>query len=154
MGGDHQMITFLPFESFQESANCLDVKRLGKQRLECVALLNTIVFNKAGWRNHPAAIMWRKYPRALYEYSEFIFMEWQSRFYENSISLEQFKEEVVKFPEERPHWLGDDTFHRSHRIALLCKKHEHYIKYFQEREAVDLLRLGLPYHYVWPREEP
>lgn len=36
------MQTFLPYISFEESAACLDYRRLGKQRLEAKQLLNAI----------------------------------------------------------------------------------------------------------------
>lgn len=36
------MQTFLPYPSFHKSANCLDNRRLGKQRVECLQILNTL----------------------------------------------------------------------------------------------------------------
>ena len=49
------MQTFLPYESFRESAKVLDWRRLGKQRVEGMQIINAIENpNKQGWQNHPA----------------------------------------------------------------------------------------------------
>ena len=53
------MQTFLPYESFEESASVLDWRRLGKQRVEGMQIINAINNpKKQGWQNHPATIMW------------------------------------------------------------------------------------------------
>ena len=57
------MQTFLPYQSFKESAKSLDYRRLGKQRVEVLQLLNSIkkLKNKEpvkGWKNHPARKIW------------------------------------------------------------------------------------------------
>lgn len=57
------MQTFLPYPSFRESAKCLDNKRLGKQRVECIQIIKAINNPKYGWQNHPAVKMWRGTPR-------------------------------------------------------------------------------------------
>ena len=36
------MQTFLPYPDFKKSASCLDYKRLGKQRVEGLQILNAI----------------------------------------------------------------------------------------------------------------
>ena len=36
------MQTFLPYDSFEESASVLDWKRLGKQRVEAMQIVNAI----------------------------------------------------------------------------------------------------------------
>lgn len=38
------MQTFLPYSDFTKSAQCLDNRRLGKQRVECLQILQTIDF--------------------------------------------------------------------------------------------------------------
>ncbi len=48
------MQTFLPFPSFHASAAVLDVRRLGKQRVEAVQVLRGLVVPGYGWRRHPA----------------------------------------------------------------------------------------------------
>jgi hypothetical protein len=53
------MQTFLPFADFADSAASLDPRRLGKQRVEVLQIVRAITWPKYGWRNHPAANMWR-----------------------------------------------------------------------------------------------
>ena len=52
------MQTFLPYKSFVKSAQCLDNKRLGKQRVEAMQILKSIYIEDYGWKNHPATKMW------------------------------------------------------------------------------------------------
>ena len=69
------MQTFLPFESFRESAKVLDDRRLGKQRVEALQIIKAITGQKRldgkpykGWLNHPCSVMWRPYVNALKHY--------------------------------------------------------------------------------------
>ena len=63
------MQTFLPTSNFAESAKYLDYRRLGKQRVEVLQLLNSFHKpNYKGWKNHPAREMWRGYENALVMY--------------------------------------------------------------------------------------
>ena len=49
------MQTFLPYSSFTQSAQALDYRRLGKQRVEAKQLILALTQPKYGWKNHPAA---------------------------------------------------------------------------------------------------
>ncbi|WP_329403042.1 MSMEG_6728 family protein [Streptomyces virginiae] len=62
------MRTFLPFPSFDASVDVLDVRRLGKQRVEAVQVLRGLVVPGYGWRRHPAVRMWAGYEEALVRY--------------------------------------------------------------------------------------
>jgi hypothetical protein len=87
------MQTFLPEYSFTESARALDNKRLGKQRVETLQLLQAIargptcVKSKNGvdkevktpWYNHPACKMWHGFESQLIRYGQIICEEWKSR---------------------------------------------------------------------------
>src|SRR4051795_3786947 len=53
------MQTFLPYADFERTARSLDQRRLGKQRVEAMQLLNALTVPGHGWRHHPAAHMWR-----------------------------------------------------------------------------------------------
>jgi len=46
--------TFLPHADFVKSAESLDNKRLGKQRVEAWQILQALRGNTKGWVNHPA----------------------------------------------------------------------------------------------------
>ena len=74
------MQTFLPYESFRKSAKVLDWRRLGKQRVEGMQIINAIENpKKQGWQNHPCTVMWRPYLPALKHYTNIIIMEWMDR---------------------------------------------------------------------------
>ena len=124
------MQTFLPYPSFAESARCLDSKRLGKQRVEVLQILNAIQNPDAkGWKNHPATKMWRGYEPCLIRYGVAICDEWCSRGFSDTC-----REKIMaKMPTEpdsgEPTWLGDDRVHSSHRSNLLRKDVVFYGKY-------------------------
>lgn len=142
--GENNMQTFLPYQDFRKSLECLDNKRLGKQRVEAKQLLNIVMgVNKSkGWTNHPAAKMWRGYPKALAIYYNTCLEVWEERGFKN-IKLTKIPiimHSLTPFPE----WFGDPDFHASHQSNLLRKNPEHYGKYFDVPN-------NLP--YIWPTGE-
>lgn len=143
------MQTFLPYPYFEMSAEVLDVKRLGKQRVEALQILKVIESRSTkGWANHPAVAMWRGYEFALFNYQKAICNEWTSRGYKDTC-LEKSFEIVTRInctQSSNPPWLGNRLFHQSHRSNLLRKLPEHYSKYFEESIANDL-------PYVWPTKD-
>ena len=62
------MQTFLPYSSFKDTAKVLDYRRLGKQRVEGMQIIQTIE-NQNGWKNHPIVKMWTPYVPALKQYT-------------------------------------------------------------------------------------
>jgi len=107
--------TFLPFENFQDCANCLDNKRLGKQRVEAKQIIDVLEGKKTGWASHPAVRMWEGYVPSLKRYYNTIVKEWKSRGFKNSMPYLQEHEG----PD--PPWLGDIRVHISHRANLKRK---------------------------------
>lgn len=135
------MQTFLPYKNFERSARVLDYKRLGKQRVEVLQILQALERESGGWVNHPATRIWRGYTNALVAYGLLICREWQTRGYKDTcdIKIAQFwkrGERVVL-----PPIIGREEFHASHRSNLLRKNFEHYSK-FGWREPDDL-------PYIW-----
>jgi len=132
--------TFLPYPDFRASLECLDYRRLGKQRVEARTILNILEGRTAGrgWRNHPAVLMWRGYESALRLYLNLSIAEWTGRGFRNQMLPEPVDPTSV-IP---PWWLGREEFHASHRSALLRKAPEHYGR-FGWLEAPDL-------PYWWP----
>jgi len=120
------MQTFLPYKCFKLSAQTLDYKRLGKQRVEAHQILNILLerTNTKGWRNHPITKMWVGYENALKLYFNICVDEWIKRGYNNNMLLEEITGDVVY-----PHWLGNDLIHSSHRANLLRKDKEFYSQY-------------------------
>ena len=134
--------TFLPYRSFEKSAQCLDVKRLGKQRVEVLQILNTLAGKSGAWQNHPAVLMWKGYESALIDYGVAVCNEWLDRGYKDTCltKIEAYRKQF-KRNTALPPWLGKRKFHQSHQSNLLRKDFVHYSKYFA-------VSPDLP--YVWP----
>lgn len=127
------MQTFLPYADYAKSAQVLDMKRLGKQRVESYQILRNLagISNGTGWSNHPAVKMWRGHGLELISYNIAICEEWISRGYNDTvlgktISLAKY----FKGQNSTPTLLGNSAFHRSHQSNLVRKLPEHYKKYF------------------------
>ena len=158
------MQTFLPYPTFRLSAQSLDNKRLNKQITETYQILKTIFRPKfssspiqrlktgLGWVNHPAVAMWRGFEPALYLYWGACIDTWveqrkgNSKFYPLPV--------MIDFTLSIPPWLGDSSFHESHRSNLIRKYYEHVRKTTWDY-SVDPYPdqwphtpKGLP--YVWP----
>jgi hypothetical protein len=129
------MQTFLPYPNFKRSVQCLDNKRLGKQRVEAWQILNTLTGKSHGWKNHPAVKMWRGYETALIGYYHCCLDEWAARGFKN----EKLKPIIYPLLMDVPKWFGNRDFHRSHQSNLVRKDPHHY-------------RFDVPNNlpYVWP----
>jgi len=159
--------TFLPFASFKRSAECLDMKRLGKQRVECLQVLNVFAGVRDGWGNHPITRMWSGYETALLAYTLTVCDTWTGRGYRDTVHGKVLQlaqplsapggldlDGVWRLPDELhtvrglaaegmlPPWFGWRAFHESHRSNLIRKDAEHYRPYFPDTPP-DL-------EYVWP----
>jgi len=124
------MQTFLPYKNFEKSAQVLDWRRLGKQRVEGMQIINAIEQKPRkdgkpykGWVNHPCSVMWKPYVPALKHYTNIIITEWINRGYNNNMEFYETDKIVM------PHWLGDERVHSSHRANLLRKDSEWYGQY-------------------------
>jgi hypothetical protein len=130
------MQTFLPYPNFAASACVLDVKRLGKQRVEALQLM------RGQWNNHPASRMWRGHEYWLGAYGLFVCEEWINRGYNDTCS-EKILAEMDRYVDTGPPpWLGHELFHLSHRSNLLRKDATFYRAHFPDDPD------DLP--YVWP----
>lgn len=130
------MQTFLPYRDFEKVAQCLDYRRLGKQRVEAYQILLALDGKSRGWKNHPAVLMWRGYEGALRDYLAAMIFEWMDRGYKNTMLIPR-----VSGNRSIPNWLTP-KFIRSHRSNLMRKDPEYYGKF----------RWGVPSDlpYVWP----
>lgn len=144
------MQTFLPLPDYQASAEVLDNKRLGKQRVETLQILKALLAEhentKYGWQNHPATRMWRGHAMALANYGIIMCVEWMSRGFQDSCSNKigdiRLKIAKYEFNVPPPYWFGDEAFHDSHKSNLLRKLPSHYSQFGWEVSD------ALP--YVWP----
>lgn len=148
------MQTFLPVPNFKESAQYLDYKRLGKQRLEVKQLYEAIVTQSGRTYSHPAAKMWIGYTDALLYYGMAICDRWSSMDYKDNHWL-QFNGWLECDNENKiqlPPWLGSPRFHASHRSNLLRKFPEHY-KQFGWLEVDSLPYFWPDANYDWRKYE-
>ena len=142
------MQTFLPYADFRRSAQVLDRARLGKQRLECKQLVQALEAKargeKAGWQNHPAALMWEGHIIAMCDYALQICDEWTARGYKDTMRS-FFHERFMGLGERsKPSWVGDERVHASHRARLKQKDPVHYGQFNWSEEPCG------PEGYVWP----
>lgn len=140
------MQTFLPYASFKRSLDTLDNARLGKQRVECLQVLNVFAGVREGWGDHPITRMWRGHEAALLTYTVDCCRIWVSRGFADTVegkvrALAQSlgvpggldHDGVWQLPveyttvlglqseDELPPWFGSAAFHASHRSNLLRK---------------------------------
>ncbi|MFV2099582.1 MSMEG_6728 family protein [Micromonospora sp. LOL_024] len=153
------MQTFLPYPDFLASADVLDQRRLGKQRVEAIQVLRGLTRPGYGWRNHPAVRMWAGYEEALTRYGLDICAVWCSAGRADTCAATLTAdldaacriERVRSQPElaaagELPPWLGRPELHLSHRSSLLRKDPAHYRPAFGDDTPDDL-------EYVWPSSD-
>lgn len=126
--------TFLPYLDFARSAAVLDVKRLGKQRVECLQVLRGLTVPTYGWRHHPAVRMWQGHLEALGRYTLEVCRVWTEGGRADTCAA-TFRHDlaaaagVTEIRDQAalgaagllPPWLGDPALHVSHRSALLRK---------------------------------
>ena len=118
------MQTFLPYSDFKRSAEALDNKRLGKQRVESMQIYKACVLDNYGWKNHPAVKMWVGYEDAILFYMDTMIAEWVKRGFNNTMGLARVLPPLIL-----PPWLGDERVHASDRSNLLRKDKDFYSKY-------------------------
>ncbi|MGC5345634.1 MSMEG_6728 family protein [Streptomyces sp. AM 4-1-1] len=152
------MQTFLPFPDFASSAQALDRRRLGKQRVEALQVLRGLTVPGYGWRHHPAVRMWCGYEEALVRYGLEVCRVWTDQGHGDTCAASLTAgfgacrpdsavrdQSALSEAGELPPWLGDSAFHRSHRSALVRKDAEYY------RPRFPGVPDSLP--YVWPSSD-
>ena len=145
------MQTFLPYSGFADSAEVLDVPRLGKQRVEALQILRALQLPDYGWKNHPAVLMWRGRVPALVSYGLSCVTTWRTLGHADSTAgqIAEFAPQVGSLTQRQlgrqgllPSWLGDERLHQSHRSRLIAKDAGYYRSLFPDTpEDVD---------YYWP----
>ena len=149
------MQTFLPYPSYRRSALVLDMKRLGKQRVEVKQILNALRKPHYGWKNHPAVRMWMGYEYALVYYGMEMCVAWRDRGYKDSLLPEfrEMRDQIAKELLDRgdaliayPKWINDYRIHTSHQSNLVRKDPDYYRDFFP-RVPDDI-----PYYWPEPRD--
>ena len=141
------MQTFLVDSSFYQTAIHLDDKRLGKQRVEAMQIIQALGKSKGGWVNHPATKMWRGHRGYLASYGSWMCEAWKERGFEDNLH-DRFRLCFDRYIDETdaPEWFRDGAVLNkvlsSHRAALL---HKNYLYYQQFGWSEDP-----EYNYYWP----
>ena len=148
------MQTFLPYADFRRSAEALDARRLGKQRVEGLQVLRGLTVPTYGWRHHPAVKMWRGHVEALGRYTLTVCDVWSTLGRADTVAetvageltalglVEIRSQAELTQAGALPAWVGDEAFHLAHRSALVRKDPDHYRPLFGDVPD------DLP--YVWP----
>jgi hypothetical protein len=98
---------------------------------------------KRGWPHHPATKMWSGCSDALLQYGFVMSVEWVLRGFRDEGTMQWFASRMSGCDAPAmPRWLGDTSFHASHRSNLLRKMPEHYRRYWPH-DSDDM-------PYVWP----
>lgn len=131
------MQVFVPEMSYAECAQYLDNKRLCKQALECIQIMDTLLGlptksgkARTGWFNHPAVLMWKGCEGELVSYTHAIIDEMDKRGFKTDTYLNYLN--MYTLPEDscrKPIWWGDGDIHESHKIRLAQKGWEQLYKY-------------------------
>ena len=153
------MQTFTPYADFDQALRTLDLKRLGKQRVEVIQIVRALTVPGYAWSSHPAVLMWKGYEEALGRYGLTACEIWTERGFGDSCAATITADlraagiaEIRTYPElvaaeALPPWLFDEAVQRSHRSSLLRKDPEHYGPLFPPDTPRDL-------DYVWPVRSP
>lgn len=143
------MQIFLPFSSISKSVKSLDYRRLGKQRVEALQVYTAIHNRNYGWQNHPIVNMYRNYPDFIAHYHNMCISEWILRGYHNNMDLIKYNKKY-----EVPKWIGDEKFHKSHRLMLLKKTLEkdswYFDIFYNDKNDITDIRNA---EYYWPIKE-
>jgi len=125
------MQTFLPYSDIKKSLNSLDLKRLGKQRLEAYQIIRVYLGETGGYKNHPTTKMWEGYLPLLITYYNLSLQIWKKAGCNNTmlpVTLNSY------CPIDYPWWWGEEDFHKSHRARLLVKDENFYSQHFSLEE--------------------
>ncbi|MEN3047718.1 MAG: pyrimidine dimer DNA glycosylase/endonuclease V [Candidatus Caldarchaeales archaeon] len=146
------MQVFRPYVDWRRSAEVLDDRRLGKQRVECKQVLNAILRKlgliedgRRGWLNHPIVLLYfndgKPYVSDLVGFFRACVEEWRRRGYSSSIGLDDIAPLLARIettegtPVTRVHEI-------EYRRILLMKDPEHYVRAFPREEVIEVLETG------------
>lgn len=141
------MQTFITNFNLTQSAQNLDNKRLGKQRVEAIQIARCLLVKENRWDSHPAVKMWRGHESILLLYIYVHIYEWHFvRGFKSEKCIDYYNELTSIHSSNgkyysSPPWLTKE-FIEAHRSNLIRKLPEHYKPLFPNTKE------GLP--YIWP----
>jgi hypothetical protein len=135
------VVTFFIDSNPCVTAQYLDSRRLGKQRVEAKQIITVLEAGELGkgWKNHPATQAWKDYIPALKDYYNAMIDEWITRGYNNTMEKFPHQKDVIY-----PEWCSNTRIHYSHMARLIQKDPDFYNPRFNPPKE---------YHnfgYIWP----
>lgn len=135
------MQTFVPEKTIPGCVRVLDPMRLNNQVNEAATLIRTLTHLHEGWKNHPAAHMWRDCVSALAVYG----MACAVKHAQKDPRVRFFTQFIHSGPISLPWWWAHNSVQVSHRLNLWYKDPNYYTQY--KRPSCDVESKP---PYVWP----
>lgn len=134
--------TFMPYADFRRVARALDKKRLGKQRVEAMQIINILdgSTKKKGFSYHPVVAMWREHLDALRYYYNCMVKEWVRRGFKNTMKFYEVPKKI-----KVPWFAKSRALQMTHRASLLRKEPAYYSSIF-----TGVPKKYMRYSYIWP----
>lgn len=161
------MQTFFITNDNSYTAKLLDYRRLGKQRVEAIQLLDVLLRKagllndgKKGWSEHVAVYNWYSeegnWLPSLIDYTQAMIDTWIARGYKNTINLDKYRDYVKNNPTlfryDNPPWMQKEAeVLISHRARLLQKDTPYYMEVFLNNN-IPIPENWESMEYVWMKE--
>jgi len=130
------MQTFLPYPSYERSADALDPRRLNKQILECVQITKALVGETTSWSNHCVTRMWREAPKGVVLFGLACCKEYRKRpqtrgHHKSEVELVRLLSVCERngMTENYPRWFNRHKIHEAYKKHL-ASKDRYYIDLF------------------------
>lgn len=151
------MVNTFVIGSLEYTCENLDGRRLNKQKVEAMQIIDALNGESNGWVNHPAVKMWKGYTNGLKYYFNKIVEECLKRGFKNTLDLYELNDsDVIYETIERkrksdnkiifPWWFTWKPLIQTHRCSLLRKMPEFYQNIFKGKIDKKYIDKG----YIWP----
>ncbi len=161
------MQTFLPYADYSLTAQCLDMERLSKQRIEAAQVLGNLLGMKwdlgrgkyvsteetQKWINHPCVQMWSGHEGSLYEYLSHACAEYTNRGRIDGIFPvvhEHLRPGLQVDSFAKPGWIYTTNICSNHRSILLGKDRSFYLQWEWTEKPAKQDKITGRWPYVWP----
>jgi Pyrimidine dimer DNA glycosylase len=116
--------TFIISNDPRQTFKILDMRRLGKQRLEARTIIQILegTSKGRGYANHPITKMWTGYVDGLKFYFNCCIDEWAGRGYKNTMEKYELPSETPPLP----WWFFNEQVHEAMKASLLRKDEKYY----------------------------
>jgi len=159
--------TFIISPVYQETARCLDNRRLNCQIKEAFQVFRWCVGEGKMQGNPHPYLCWLGYEESLLEYIVEMHLEWNRRFdaglrngvrnHKNGVEATEVLSKIDASRYPKPYWINDERLFSSQRSALLYKDFKWYSQFgWKEQPAIPtkITKQGIvSLPYFWPDME-